>query len=144
MLLVLGASAAAGVASFRQTGAGAVKGAAPTAGATAPPVDFRYDDGILERGSERWSLGQGGDLVTVGDWDCDGEATPAVLRPATGAVYALASWAAEGSDVRGEFVGSVSNAVDLHAADADADGCDDLVVGDTHGDTTVLHARTVP
>ena len=39
-----------------------------------------------------WTAGAPGDLVTVGDWDCDGRATLAVLSPATGLVSFYATW----------------------------------------------------
>lgn len=35
----------------------------------------------------RYALGQAGDLVVVGDWDCDGTDTPAVVRPIDGEVF---------------------------------------------------------
>jgi hypothetical protein len=41
----------------------------------------------------RYQLGQPGDHVAVGDWDCDGTATPALVRPATGEVFVFTAWA---------------------------------------------------
>ena len=31
------------------------------------------------------------------DWDCDGDATPALLRPSTGEVFVFPRWIEEGS-----------------------------------------------
>ena len=39
-----------------------------------------------------WTIGAPGDLVTVGDWDCDGRATLAVVSPITGKAGFFASW----------------------------------------------------
>jgi hypothetical protein len=38
-------------------------------------------------------LGRPGDLTAVGDWDCDGRATPALVRPSTGEVFIFERWA---------------------------------------------------
>lgn len=40
----------------------------------------------------RYAIGRAGDIVVTGDWDCDGTATPAVLRPETGEVAVFSSW----------------------------------------------------
>lgn len=40
-----------------------------------------------------FEVGRPGDEVVVGDWDCDGQPTPAVLRPATGEVFVFVEWA---------------------------------------------------
>jgi hypothetical protein len=40
-----------------------------------------------------YELGRPGDLTAVGDWDCDGRATPALVRPSTGEVFVFDSWA---------------------------------------------------
>jgi hypothetical protein len=38
-------------------------------------------------------LGRPGDLTAVGDWYCDGRATPALVRPSTGEVFVFQRWA---------------------------------------------------
>ena len=43
-------------------------------------------------GRRRFALGAPGDEVLLGDWDCDGRATPAVYRPDTGEVHLFAAW----------------------------------------------------
>ena len=40
----------------------------------------------------KWTVGAPGDLVTVGDWNCDGRATLAGVNPSTGTVSFFASW----------------------------------------------------
>ncbi|WP_420443858.1 hypothetical protein [Candidatus Poriferisodalis sp.] len=39
-----------------------------------------------------WTLGADGDLVAVGDWDCDGRSTLAVVKPGLGIVGFYGSW----------------------------------------------------
>ena len=47
----------------------------------------------IQVGSRRFAAGEPHDLIAVGDWDCNGTATPAVVRPATGEVFVFARWA---------------------------------------------------
>lgn len=44
-------------------------------------------------GDRHVEIGVDGDVVALGDWDCDGIDTPALLRPATGEVFVFPSWA---------------------------------------------------
>lgn len=79
--------------------------ASPTGGAggDAPPVDAaleRHTAAPLARSEltadgRRYRVGQPGDVVLVDDWDCDGLATPALLRPGTGEVFVFPAWARE-------------------------------------------------
>lgn len=142
MLLVSGVAVAAGAATLNRTSSGAAPATTntPSTGDVTAHVDFTYRDGVLARDGTQWELGRPDDVVAVGDWDCDGEATPALLRPATGMVYAFAAWAAD-SDVQADLVGTVRGGVDVQAADTDGDGCQDIVVTDANGAATVLHAR---
>ena len=39
-----------------------------------------------------WTVGAPGDLVTVGDWNCDGRATLAIVNPSIGTASFFASW----------------------------------------------------
>jgi hypothetical protein len=47
----------------------------------------------------RFVLGQAGDELLLGDWDCRRRATPALYRPATGQVFYFGAWAEPGHDV---------------------------------------------
>src|SRR4029450_12436128 len=63
------------------------------------PEALVVDGGGVSAGAARWTLGEPGDVIAVGDWDCDGRAAPALLRPATGDVFVFPGWAAEGESV---------------------------------------------
>lgn len=87
---------AAGVLRWRSqapTDAGSRQRPAP---ATASPDDRQasetLEDSVLEVDGRRYRVGRAGDEVLVGDWDCDGTATPALLRPATGEVFVFPRW----------------------------------------------------
>lgn len=53
------------------------------------------DGTTVSVGSVRFAVGAPGDQVAVGDWDCDGRITAAVLRPPTGEVFLFDGWAAD-------------------------------------------------
>ena len=52
-------------------------------------------------------VGRKGDRVLVGDWDGDGQATPAVVRAADGRVYRWDSWPDDGPGTPGTPVATV-------------------------------------
>lgn len=55
-------------------------------------VAYPDPDGALLR----FRVGRPGDDLVLGDWDCDGTATAAVVRPATGETFVFDAWAASG------------------------------------------------
>jgi hypothetical protein len=75
--------------------------AAASASLAEPPPEVHtavpVADAVLTAGGKRYRVGQEGDEVLVEDWDCDGEATPALLRPETGEVFVFTRWVDEGS-----------------------------------------------
>jgi serine/threonine protein kinase len=108
----------------------------PTTGATttaAVVASHGEADRIVDIDGARYEVGAPGDIVAVRDWDCDGEATPAVLRPSTGEVFVFDAWAALDADVEVDAVETVAGAVDL-VDDVDRDGCAVLLVSTTDGD----------
>jgi hypothetical protein len=108
--------------------------AAPTTTTSTVPV--RIDGNVLERAGARWSVGRPGDLVLVGDWDCDGEPTPAVVRPSTGEVWLFDGWSGDGQPEAGQPAGAVGSA---RTAEVDrSDGCDRLVVRSADGQSTTV------
>jgi hypothetical protein len=87
-----------------------------------------YTDGVLRTDEGAWTIGRAGDLIATGDWDCDGVATVALLRPATGALYSFRDWARVGDDLVADLLGSIDGATGLDAKDVDGDGCDEVLV----------------
>ena len=89
----------------------------------------------LVHGGHRWDVGEPGDVVVTGDWNCTGVDTVALLRPSTGVVYVFPDW---NDDAVPATLGTVDGATALAAADRDGDGCDDVVVTRHDGDPVVL------
>jgi hypothetical protein len=109
------------------------------------PESLRFADGVVTAGVLRWSVGEAGDEIAVGDWACSGTRSLAVLRPRTGEVFAFARWAGPANDVEAPLVGAVAGGRALRAADLDGDGCNELVVERASGAPVVLRApRTGP
>lgn len=96
----------------------------------------RVDGRTVAVGAARWRLGEPGDVVAVGRWDCGGSVFPALLRPATGDVFVFWRWAPHGQAVTAEPIERVAGATSIRA-EPTADGCDQLVV-DRDGDNVVI------
>lgn len=77
------------------------------------PDDVEVDGNAVIVAGRRYVAGEVGDRVRVADWNCDGTATVALLRPNTGEVFAFPDWDVdtEGSTVHA--VTTVDDAVDL-------------------------------
>ena len=89
--------------------------------------EVHVEDGrVVVVGSQRFLAGEAGDRVAVGDWDCDGTASVAVLRPASGAIFVFDRWATATADVSVPPVSTVADAVDLESRDR-GNGCTGLV-----------------
>jgi hypothetical protein len=86
-----------------------------------------------------YAVGEPGDLVTLGDWDCDGHETPALLRPSTGAVFVFDRWATAADEITVPTRTVVPGAVSVEAV-PDAAGCDRLVVHDGGGGSVAVPA----
>ena len=122
-------------------------GCPPVQGSLAADVDgdgcpeaLRVGDGFVESGERRWVVGAPGDLLALGDWDCSGARSLAVLRPSTGEVFVFDGWAAEGDDRVAPLLGRVDGASTIRAADLDADGCNEIVVERVGAVPVVLRA----
>ena len=85
---------------------------------------------------ERYSLGDEDDLVTVGDWDCDGIATPALVDAVTGDVFFFSTWAVDGGSAIAEFATTVALPRALFVTDSGA--CDELTVATTTGESHTI------
>lgn len=125
---------------------------APATGVLQADVDgdgcvdaLRYADGVLHAGDVRWSLGQAGDQVAVGDWACQGSRTLALFRPTTGEVFRFDGWAAPGRDLTATAVARVQGGLALRAADVDRDGCHEVVVERATGAAEIVRlTRATP
>jgi len=91
------------------------------------PDPLTVDGAVVSAGAARWTLGEPGDRIALGDWDCDGSTSAALLRPPTGDVFVFPSWAELGSPVSVTPVQRVAGAVDIHT-EAGGATCDRLVV----------------
>jgi eukaryotic-like serine/threonine-protein kinase len=83
--------------------------------AAAPCEPVRIDGTTVTVGTIRFAVGAPGDQVAVGDWDCDGNLTPAVLRPSTGEVFLFPGWAGD-DDLQVPAAGLVPGARELQAS----------------------------
>lgn len=95
-------------------------------------------DGVLWSATSRVSVGRVGDVVVTGDFDCDGRATPALLRPATGEVFVFAAWATPATAVAARRAAAVAGGTGIRTVDRDGDGCDELVVDRAEGADEVV------
>jgi hypothetical protein len=94
---------------------------------------------VVDHDGARFAVGEPGDLVAVGDWDCDGTPTPAVARPADGTVWAFAAWADGSGSVTALPLGTVDGPAAVAAVPAEG-GCDALVVTTATGVRVLLGA----
>lgn len=107
-------------------------GATPQArGDTIPAATIDGSD--VHTAAATYSIGRRGDRVVLGDWDGDGVATPALLRPSTGAVFVYRAWPGPDRPLIAPPVTHVVGAQDLRVRPRQ--GVDDLEVVDTDGDT---------
>ncbi len=74
-----------------------------------------WDRGVITSGRARWALGSDGDAILISDWDCDGLATPALVRAADGLVFVFAQWPARSETLTAEPLGAVPEHADLVA-----------------------------
>jgi hypothetical protein len=79
-------------------------------------------------GNRSFLVGEPGDRVAIGDWDCDGTATPAVLRLATGAIYTFAGWPDRGVLPPATLVASVEGATAIARRTGPSPDCPVLVI----------------
>lgn len=85
----------------------------PRAEAPAAPIGAAE---LVHQG-RLYAIGQAGDIVVTGDWDCDGTPTPALLRPTTGEVAVFAEWPAARASIAPASTTVVDGATDLTISD---------------------------
>lgn len=82
----------------------------------------------------RWQVGSPGDVVAIGDWNCDGEPTPAVLRPADARLYVFDRWATTDAPL----TASPGPTVPPAAESIEAAGCGRATIRTTGGETVEI------
>jgi len=97
--------------------------------ATMPTVDMATQPQqlVIEHAGRRYGIGAEGDSVVVGDWNCDGESTPALLQHSTGIVAVFDSWPEPGQRQSPRFTTVATDAQRL--------------VSESVGDCDLLRAR---
>jgi hypothetical protein len=98
----------------------------------AEPVEITGTE--VRTGNHRWAVGAPGDLVAVGDWDCDGTATPAVVRPSAGRLFVFDEWALPDAPTTATPGPSVPTGVTA----VSADGCGRVTLRSADGQTHVV------
>lgn len=86
--------------------------------------EIRIAAGFVSAGGARYPVGAAGDQVAVGDWDCDGIATVALVQP-TGRVYLFDAWPQE-EPLVGALVADLPPPVEL--TDVARGACNELTV----------------
>ena len=134
-VVVLGASWLRPVSSAGPSGPGpqVLEGASSSSTSTSsvpeavrvwPDEPVEIDGTEVRTGGHRWTVGAAGDLVAVGDWDCDGTPTPAVLRPSAGQLFVFEGWASDS----GELAAVAGPAAPSDAVSFVAGGCGEAIV----------------
>lgn len=75
----------------------------------------------ITAGAASYDIGEAGDQVAVGDWDCDGLTTAGLVRPATGEVFLFDGWTGTDGVVTVEAASVVPGARELEPGEAGAD-----------------------
>jgi predicted Ser/Thr protein kinase len=106
---------------------------APTRDVTADPrpapdpaLGAVLPGGLVDHEGQRYVLGEVGDEVALGDWDCDGTVTPVLLRTTTGRLYAFPGWPGPGEDVAARDLGTLDIGSHLAPPAAGSNGCTTL------------------
>ena len=98
------------------------------------PDPITLDGRVATVGNVAVELGEDGDQVVVADADCDGTATPVLLRPSTGEVFDFPGWSLdEAIEISSSAV--IDGATSIETTDGP---CPDVVVIDGAGDRVVV------
>lgn len=95
---------------------------------TQPPIELVHD-------GRRVGLGQTGDIVVLGDWDCSDIETPALLEMASGQVSIFTTWPEVSSTVAATSTVTIADATGLTVEPGEP--CDRLRVTHPAGSTLV-------
>ena len=106
-------------------------------------VTATLDGRRIRTGTGVFEVGSPGDAVALGDWDCDGFATPAVLQPDTSRVFVFDRWPTDG-EVSGSASATVAGGRTMRALRSSERPCDRAVVDRDGGPSQVLDLAVVP
>lgn len=106
------------------------------------PDPFRVDGTSVRALGRTFEVGRSGDHVQVGDWDCDGRATVAVVRATTGEVFVFDTWERSGEAVTVNAVDVVEGARSLQVDPGPS--CTPVVRGDDGTDTPLDLGAVAP
>ena len=95
---------------------------------------------ILEHKGRRYSVGIQGDIVLAGDWNCDGTATPSIVRPSNGTVVFFEMWPPPGETISRPVHSRINTPTDARLETHD--GCDMLRVHTPTGSHLVGMEKT--
>jgi hypothetical protein len=116
----------------------------PTTGAPRPAERAGPDaaagaigGAVVESAGVRYEVGAPGDLVVLGDWDCDGTPTPSVVRPTDGSVWTFPNWTTASEVAVAEAVGVAPSPV-AAVSRPGPDGCDALAITTAAGDEVIV------
>ncbi len=91
---------------------------------------------ILQHDGRRYGLGTSDDLAVVGDWNCDGQATPAMLQRSTGVVAVFDAWPEPGGPIEPQFT---VPAPDIESLQSESSGeCDVLRARSPYGSRIII------
>jgi hypothetical protein len=95
---------------------------------------------IIEGHGARWTFGATAtqDRVLMGDWNCDGVDTPALVRTRSGAIFVIDDWP-DGGEATARYVTTVDGAVD--ATVEQGPSCDSLAITTTDGERVTPSMR---
>jgi hypothetical protein len=105
----------------------------------APPDHVSYADGVLQVNSQRFRVGQPGDLLAIGQWNCDGKATLALARPSTTQIWLFSAWPTGQTPVSATEIARVPDATALRPQHNGS--CDELIVDRSVGPPALLPQR---
>jgi len=115
-------------------------GSGPDVDGDGCPDDVAVRGGVVTADGARWRVGEPADLAAVADWDCDGQATAAVVRPSTGEVWVYDDWAPAGATATARPVAAVPGLAGAASTRpvTDDEGCGRLEVATADGDRRLL------
>jgi hypothetical protein len=93
--------------------------------------DVEVAQNLVRVGDLTFRVGEPGDRLALGDWDCDALPTVLLLRPDSGEVFHF-DWAATDRPSTGRLLTVVDGATSL-SSEVDADGCETATIQRTAG-----------